>query len=91
MKCRGKIASLDVFITPFHFILAPRINDKIGSFEEEGGWYVHRWFEQALSSLSLEGGANMVTEPATISPADRMYTVELALKKKKIYEYTYTK
>lgn len=33
----------------------------------------------------------MVTEPATISPADRMYTVELALKKKKIYEYTYTK
>lgn len=25
----------------------------------------------------------MVTEPATISPADRMYTVELALKKKK--------
>lgn len=32
----------------------------------------------------------MVTEPATISPADRMYTVELALKKK-IYEYTYTK
>lgn len=34
----------------------------------------------------------MVTEPATLSPADRMYTVELALKKKKIiYEYTYTK
>lgn len=25
----------------------------------------------------------MVTEPATLSPADRMYTVELALKKKK--------